>query len=138
LSEAAIRKSGNAPEFFIEDKNSSKALSANEGSLDTTSNISDTDKDWQLLDENGKVLTNKQANGEKMIGFVKGRFFDTRYKVSTGKQTQGLNFFQMILKFLATDSIEITRENHLPMSLFHYKFKKVRTQEEFTKVKKDF
>jgi len=78
-----------------------------------------------------------QGQGDKMKGYVKGKFFDSRYKVSTGKQSQGLNFFQMILKFLATDSIEITRESHLPMSLFHYKFKKVR-QEDFTKVKKEF
>ena len=44
----------------------------------------------------------------------------------------------MIMKFLETDSIDITRESHLPISLFHYRFNKVQTPEQFVKIKKEF
>lgn len=44
----------------------------------------------------------------------------------------------MIMKFLQTDSIEITRESHLPIALFHYKFNRTKDEDGIKRVKKEF
>ena len=45
---------------------------------------------------------------------------------------------QIILKFLQTDSVEITKESHLPIYLLHYHFKREQTVDKIAKSKKEF
>ena len=89
-------------------------------------------KEWTLLDDNGKAITMAVNTRDKYMGYMKGQIFNQRYKIQAGKKSHNgkLSFLQMFLKFLQTDSIEISRENHLPMSLLHYKFKKVKNAQE--------
>lgn len=42
------------------------------------------------------------------------------------------------MKFLQTDCIEITKEAHLPLSLFHYKFNKTKQVNEINTHRKEF
>jgi hypothetical protein len=58
--------------------------------------------------------------------------------MSTGQKTKTLSIFQMLMKFWQTDNIEISRENHLPIRLFHYNYTRARDQEAIARRRNDF
>ena len=59
--------------------NISEATLANSSKVHSEKSESDDERDWCLLDENGKAMTSALGKGDKLRGYMKGQLFQKRY-----------------------------------------------------------
>ena len=84
---------------------------------------------WTLIDDfNVKPAPIKSVSAlERRKANLKSRAFEINYKVTTEKSGGLLKNF---MKLISADSLQVTKESHLPVVLFHHRYAKtVRVEE---------
>jgi len=91
-----------------------------------------------IVDDSGQKVVDKISIAQQAESRLKSNAFKHRYEVHKGNNSKALGIFKNIKKFFETESIEITRESHLPINLFHYRFTRPSKQEHIKKAKHSF
>ena len=91
-----------------------------------------------IVDDSGQKVVDKISIAMQAQGRMKSNAFKHRYEVHKGSNSKAIGIFKNIKKFFETESIEITRESHLPINLFHYRFARASKQEHIKKSKHSF